>query len=806
MKLLSAVFFLLATLTAMADAPREMYALRTKEPIKIDGILDEQSWKLIEPANNFIQNFVMPGMPCSQPTEVRLLYDDEALYVGAILFDVSKDSILRELGRRDTEGNTDAFGIAIDTYGDGINAFGFYVTAAGVQIDARYSANGRDVGWNAVWESRVRLYDDKWVVEFKIPFSALRFTNKDIQQWKINFQRKIRRHREISYWNNVDPAVDGFVNQFGVVYGIRDIKSPVRLSMTPYISTYADHFKNADGKNFTTTTFNAGADVKYGINESFTLDMTLIPDFGQVQSDNLVLNLSPFEVQFNDFRAFFTEGTELFNRGGLFYSRRVGGTPINYYKVSRELQAGERLIKNPSATQLYNATKISGRSNSGLGIGVFNAVTAPTFAIIENERGEQRSELTDPLSNYNVVVFDQSLKNNSYISFVNTNVMREGSFYDANVSGMQYRIMDKKIRHAFSGSGTVTQKLFPGIGNNSTGHAYNLDFGKISGNFQYNLAHTVRSDKYDIRDLGFMWANNESFYRAGVKYIIFKPFWKVNRLNTSLNFDYSQRYEPNLFQYVSIHGNANTTFSKQFFSVGGGFNVSPILGFDFFEPRSPGRFYRFPTNRGGHYWFSSDYRRKFALDGNISYQTFDENQRKTISYGLSPRYRATDRLFFVFQYQNEDKKDDIGFVSNVEDQIFFGKRDVKTLTNTLTTSYTFTHLMSVSLRIRHYWSKAVYSGYGILDDGGMVRERPYSRSHDVNFNAFNIDLVYVWNFTPGSEMSIVWKNSILLSDRNTDYTYLTNFRNTLDSPQVNSLSIKILYFLDYLDVKKRFKK
>jgi hypothetical protein len=204
----------------------------------------------------------------------------------------------------------------------------------------------------------------------------------------------------------------------------------------PYISAYANNYPyNTPGKRNTAYNLNGGLDVKYGINESFTLDMTLVPDFGQVQSDNQVLNLSPFEVRFNENRQFFTEGTELFNKGGFFYSRRIGGKPLGYGNVEGQLQEGEKIVENPSTSRLVNASKISGRTDRGLGIGIFNAVSPNMYATVENEEGEQRKFSRSLLSNYNIVVFDQSLKNNSYVSLINTNVTRAGHTYDANVTG-----------------------------------------------------------------------------------------------------------------------------------------------------------------------------------------------------------------------------------------------------------------------------------------------------------------------------------------------------------------------------------
>ena len=191
------------------------------------------------------------------------------------------------------------------------------------------------------------------------------------------------------FWSEIDPQENGFLNQSGYLKGVKDVVSPIRLQATPFIAVYGEHYKdkNADQVNSYGHSFNGGMDIKYGINDAFTLDMTLIPDFGEAQSDNQVLNLSPFEVRFDENRQFFTEGTELFNKGNLFYSRRIGGRPINASKAYANLDDGETVINNPISTQLINASKVSGRTKGGLGLGVFNAVSARTFATIENALG-----------------------------------------------------------------------------------------------------------------------------------------------------------------------------------------------------------------------------------------------------------------------------------------------------------------------------------------------------------------------------------------------------------------------------------
>ena len=413
--------FLLACISMYAQTTekvvKKIAAVRTTQKIKIDGDLTDSAWLSAPIATDFIEwrpTFGNTEDPKNR-TEVRILYDNNAIYIAGYAHEASPDSITKELVGRDVVGVNDFVGVMFDTYNDKINGFGYYVTALGEQFDAKYSSNGEDGSWNSVFESNAKLQADGWTFEMKIPYGAIRFGNTKIQDWGINITRRRSKSGKQLMWSPTDPANGGnFLAQFGLWTGIQDIKAPIRLSFSPYLSTYANHFPyNKPGVKNTTTSINGGMDVKYGINQAFTLDMTLVPDFGQVQSDNQVLNLTPFEVQFNENRTFFTEGTELFGKGNLFYSRRIGGTPLHLGKVNGQLQAGETIGKNPVETRLLNASKISGRTSKGLGIGVFNAVTKAQHASIEVNGKEVRQFETNPLTNYNIIVFDQSLKNNS---------------------------------------------------------------------------------------------------------------------------------------------------------------------------------------------------------------------------------------------------------------------------------------------------------------------------------------------------------------------------------------------------------
>lgn len=427
---------------AVAKNPDKMaFANRTVTPPSIDGILNDPCWENAYLITDFVQYDPEYGEPASQETQVYIVYDDEAIYVGALLFDTAPDSILTQLGNRDDGGlNADWFGVEFDTYYNQLDAYSFKVTASGVQIDRRY----RDYTYDAVWKSATRLTDEGWIVEMKIPYSAIRFPKEAEQTWGLQVIRSIRRNRETSMWS---VGVKGAANQlvhWGTLNGMTNIKPPLRLSLTPYFAIAGQHDQRIEDKaNQYSYSFGGGADIKYGINESFTLDMTLFPDFSQVKSDDKVKNLSAFETVYAEQRPFFKEAVDLFRKGGLFYSRRVGGTPMHFYSVPDLMDSTEKIVANPAQAKLLNAIKVSGRNKHGLAIGFLNAFTNNTYATVEDDEGNQREILTDPFTNYNIIVLDQALKNNSSVYLINTSVIRTKMYDNANVTGSGFNLLNK---------------------------------------------------------------------------------------------------------------------------------------------------------------------------------------------------------------------------------------------------------------------------------------------------------------------------------------------------------------------------
>jgi hypothetical protein len=393
MRFLLAVFVTAISLTAFSQpAQKNHVAVKAAVPPKIDGILDDKAWENVPVATDFVELEPTAGRHETNEarTEVKFIYDNDAIYIGARMYEPDPKKIAREYATRDNVGTADFIGVIFDTYKDGINGSGFFVTSTNGQFDAKYTppntdGETEDESWNAVWTSQAHIDEHGWTAEMRIPYSALRFAKKDVQTWGMNMIRKRVNEQKQLFWNELDPKKTGLMNQEGVLSGMENIVPPVRLAFYPYFSTYVNHYPyNIKGLSNTTASVNGGMDIKYGINESFTLDLTLIPDFGQVQSDNKILNLTPFEVKYNENRPFFTEGTELFNKGNLFYSRRVGGSPINAGAAYAGLSPSEEVIKNPTETKLINAFKFSGRTAKGLGIGVFNGITNTSYATIED--------------------------------------------------------------------------------------------------------------------------------------------------------------------------------------------------------------------------------------------------------------------------------------------------------------------------------------------------------------------------------------------------------------------------------------
>ena len=438
-------------------------------------------------------------------------------------------------------------------------------------------SNGEDSSWNAIWESKTQITDFGWTAEIKIPYAALRFSSEKKQTWGINFIRDFRRARTFYSWNLIDNKINSRGNQEGVLNGIENIITPTRLFLIPYSSFYL----NSNATQKTKGDLKGGVDIKYGINDAFTLDAILVPDFGQTTFDNVILNLGPFEQQFNENRPFFTEGTELFSKGNLFYSRRIGGSPT----INADLNTNESFTTYPAKVNLLNALKISGRTKNGLGIGVLNAVTEKTEATITNDiTGATRKALIEPLANYNVMVLDQRFGTNSSVSFVNTNVTRNGSGRDGNVSALLFDLNTKK--NTYNLNGDYKYSVVNGFGiDNKKGFSSSINFGETSGKFQYSAGAEYISRNFDKDDMGIQFQSNYHALYSNWSYRILSPTKTFNMFNIYVNLYSEFDNRSGRIQQGMVNLNINSMTKKNNF-FGGGFNTRPIKTYDFYEPRT----------------------------------------------------------------------------------------------------------------------------------------------------------------------------------------------------------------------------
>ncbi len=790
---------------------KNVYTMRTPSPPVIDGVIDDEVWESVQPASDFFRFQPESGGHAPVRTEVKFLYDDVALYVAATMYDPAPNSIPTQLSKRDDDDIVaDWLGLWINPFNDGSNELNFAVTIAGVQIDRKFSPNNVDASWNPVWTSDVSLHSQGWSLEMAIPFSQIRFPSKDVQTWGMNMGRYRARDREVYTWADLDKAVDNFAQQAGLLHGIENIETPLRLSFTPYVATSVEHYPyDVTGKSNISTSYRGGMDLKYGINESFTLDMTLIPDYGQVQSDNQELNLTPFEIRYNEHRPFFTEGTQLLQKAGLFYSRRVGSTPVRYWQVydGEGLDDGEELLTNPDVTQLINATKVTGQTVNGIGLGFFNAVTAATYATIEDSVGNEREYLTNPLTNYNLVVVGKNLKNGSDFSVANTNVQRFSSddttsdFRDANVIGFETRLLTADSKWVLEAGGAYDQLSYQD--SISSGFKYYVGFSEGLGAFQYGLEHNVESEFYNPNDMGYLRQPNEYAQNGWISLRTLNPVWKVNSANIRVSANYSSRFNPRVYSSFNLNAHYNVTF-KNYYSWGGGLSLRPIEAHNYDEPRVADRYFNIPTGLNFHTWISSNYSKAFSMNAWTGASTKNRRGSQWNGVGFTPRWRVNNQWFIQYDVELHMNENDYGFADyDLLDNPVFGKRDQVTITNSFNSSYIFSRDLESDIRMRYYRSTVEYKEFYDLRADGDLDPAAYLYDLNTVFGAFTIDAVVTWRFSPGSELNITWKNAIFTSGDDPGISYLNDVKDLPNLDQSNSISLKLLYYVDYWTLKHK---
>ncbi len=540
----------------------------------IDGNLTDEVWKNkdIEFARNFIQREPDEGTAATESTLVAVVYDDDALYFAFWCFDSEPDKIARRLVRRDRWGDSDIVTVRLDPYHDHQTGFRFDVSAAGVQQDYRlFNDTNSDRSWDGVWESAVKAQPWGWSAELRIPFHCLRFTEKDEHVWGMNVTRYISRRVESPWWAFSPQSKGGFVSRFGHLTGLTGITPSRQLEVLPYtvsgIETEPKDRGNPDGLDYMK---NIGFDIKYGLSSNLILDAAINPDFGQVELDRPVLNLSTYETYYEEKRPFFVEGANLFHtRYNLFYSRRIGRPPggaINDEGNYTYDPNFDFYSHYPQSTTILGAAKLTGKLNSGTSIAFLNAVTQEERADYVNLLGNNLDGIVEPRANYSVFRLQQDVLGNSNIGGMLTSATQDRR-NPVTTGGVDWHLLTQSGMWGLNG-----QTVFSRVDNKNIGYGFNGEFERVAGeHIRGSIGINIKDTHLDLNRLGYLGRNDEKGgwlwiqYRTKDDWWIFRNSWNNFNMYADWNYEgYNINKGSNFNTYIEFINN---------WTFGTGFNV-----------------------------------------------------------------------------------------------------------------------------------------------------------------------------------------------------------------------------------------
>lgn len=781
---------------------KKINAVRVTTPPFIDGILDEEIWAKAQVAKDFIQRDPLEGEPASEATEVRVLYDEEALYFGCIMYDSEPDKIVARLTRRDNEINSDVISIRIDSYHDHQTAFEFTLNAAGVKIDIlQYDdAQREDITWDAVWEAQTKIIPNGWSAEFKIPFSILRYRkngNGDYD-WGINFIRLISRKNERSFWAPIKKSESGFVSRFGHLTGLQNLPEQMRLEILPFATTKQSYEPSTEYfPKKPTLTANTGVDIKYGLTSNFTLEATINPDFGQVEADPAVLNLTTFETFFPEKRPFFIEGTQILRFStfgnqfgpGLFYSRRIGRA-ISTQEV--KIPANGYIKYLPQNVTILGAAKLSGKTQNGLSVGLLQALTKQEYATVVDSTGKTSKQLVEPLAHFNILRFKQDLLENSNIGLIMTSVAkRERSPIFTTGFDWNLRLLDNN----YSVDGFIAGSHGNKKGNRIDGTAGRFNFGKIAGDhWLWNSAFDFTSNNYNINDLGYFQRPKDYGFITSITYKEDKPAEVLREWRTSLFLHERWSFDgPNLTREARISGYAgfhNYWRLRSFASIEMG-------KYDDRETRGNG-LYQKPVSSMFGFFIRTDNRKNYIIGYDYDFG-FDSKLKRVqvhelelelmpltwIEIGLGSEYK---------QIRNQEAWAKNVMINNKQVSVF-GDRSTDEINFTLRTTITFTRDLTLQLYGQLFIAKGYYKNFRQLVDTKNFVDYTGTIDRDFNEQFFNTNLVLRWEYIPGSTAYLVWNHNRQSENQNYFTNFKTDINETFRNIPANILLLKVSYWL-----------
>lgn len=799
----------------------ETVRLTTPKP-KIDGKLDDDCWKTGNWAGDFTQFIPKEGGAPSQKTEFKVLYDDQNIYVAIRNYDNEPEKINRRAGRRD-EFAGDMAGITFDSYFDKRTGFEFDMSAGGQKLDLLLTnPMNPDFNWNAVWTGKVAMEDSAWTIEMEIPLSQLRYSNEHEQVWGLHVWRWIERLQEESDWEPLTLTGPGILYLFGELRGINGLKKSQRIELMPYASGRLKTFKKEPGNPFADKgrepLGNIGLDAKIGVGSNFTVDLTLNPDFGQVESDPSVMNLTAFETFYEEKRPFFLEGKNIFDFEmddmSLFYSRRIGHSP----SYSPDLNAGQYL-KTPDNTTILSAVKFSGKSSKGLSVGVLQSLTANEKAKVHSASGDEKI-IVEPLTNYLVGRVQQDFnKSNTILGGIFTSVNRFSSDNHLDFLSREAYTGGLDLLHFWKDKKYFLEARV--IGSNISGDEnaivglqrsparyyqrpdafhYDLDSsltrlsgmgGKIKigkgsqGLWKYSTEISWKSPGLDLNDIGYMKTSDLISQSSNLSYFRNKPVsvfrtYRVEIEQTN-NWDFDGTYLSSgaeLELYAEFLNKWAVANSLEF--TGKTLDTRILRG---------GMAMLMPAIWEEELTIRSDYSKK--ISGSLEMDADFSQHNSYQTYGISPgiSLKPWDRIRFSLYGDYEIRKNNLQYVKTVEatagPKYIFARIDQETLGLT----FRFDYNLSPEFSIQYYGSPFAtvgsYSGFksitnpqasdynnrfvslkpisvntedlGIDDNNDQVPDYTF-RNPDFNFNQMRSNLVFRWEYRPGSQVYLVWSH------------------------------------------------
>ncbi len=733
----------------------------------IDGKLDDAVWQTARPFNDFTQRDPNEGDPPTEETEVRVLYTDAAIYVAVRAWDSHAEEISAQLTRRDVESPSDWIGIAIDSYRDRRTAFVFLVNPAGVKRDIYFFNDGdEDESWNAVWDVGTSRDGQGWTAEFKIPFSQLRFPDGDQHQFGFNVYRMINRLNEELFWRIAPKAEPGFVSRFGDLEGIEGIRPPQRIEILPYtVLTGAKEPAQAGNPFHDGTSGDAsfGGDLKFGLTSNITVDATFNPDFGQVEADPAVVNLTAFETFFPERRPFFNEGIDIFRfsiglgdgdmeNESLFYTRRIGRAPQG--------QADERggFAEQVRQTTIYGAAKVSGRTPGGWTVGLLTAVTAEEEARVVDETGNPFVDIVEPRSEYmvgrlardfrggltQVGLFGTAVRRHlpENLDFLHNSAFTVGVNWNHRFLDDSYSFSGRIVGSRVGGSEEAIERtqrsaahLYQRPDNDHvtldptrtslSGFASQISFGKIAGSWRFSTGLDTRSPGFESNDLGFMreadrtiqWVWLQRRWQQPGK--IFREFY--------LNFN-----QWSVFNYgwdrQTVGGNLNLNFTLlNYWNGGFGFN-GDLEGFSTVSLRGGPGIIR-PASWNVWLHFNSDHRKSVrgGLGGHIWRSPETGSWSWSVNHNLS--WRVAGNLDFTASPRFNQQLSTWQYLLTEtvlgDTEYLYGGLHQSTASMTFRGNLTFTPNLSLQLYVEPFVSTGAYQSYSRVEDprGAMWTDR-----------------------------------------------------------------------------------